>query len=309
MGNEWIVLGMIAGFLGLMIIGIPVAIALAVSGFVAGYIGFGPMLFNLMPARLFGVVSNYTLLAIPLFTFMGVMLEKSRVAEDMLDTIGTAMGGAPLDVTVSDDPLEVIAKAHAVIDFTAPAATVEFAGLAAQARCVHVIGTTGFTPEEKQLLSEAARQIPIVFAANFSVGVNLCLKLLDTAARVLGDDVDIEIIEAHHRHKVDAPSGTALRMGEVVADALGRDLQKVAVYGREGQTGARERETIGFATVRAGDVVGDHTVLFAAEGERVEITHKASSRMTFAKGAVRSALWLQSRSPALYDMQDVLGLR
>ena len=179
----------------------------------------------------------------------------------------------------------------------------------AQARAVHVIGTTGFTVEEKQQLSEAAKQIPIVFAANFSVGVNLCLKLLDTAARVLGDDVDIEIIEAHHRRKVDAPSGTALRMGEVVADALGRDLQKVAVYGREGQTGARERETIGFATVRAGDVVGDHTVLFAADGERVEITHKASSRMTFAKGAVRSALWLQQRSPALYDMQDVLGLR
>jgi len=148
-----------------------------------------------------------------------------------------------------------------------------------------------------------------VFAANFSVGVNLCLKLLDTAARVLADDVDIEIIEAHHRHKVDAPSGTALRMGEVVANALGRDLHKVAVYGREGQTGARARETIGFATVRAGDVVGDHTVLFAADGERVEITHKASSRMTFAKGAVRSALWLQGRAPALYDMQDVLELR
>ena len=129
------------------------------------------------------------------------------------------------------------------------------------------------------------------------------------AARVLGDEVDIEIIEAHHRHKVDAPSGTALRMGEVVANALGRDLQKVAVYGREGQTGARERETIGFATVRAGDVVGDHTVLFAADGERVEITHKASSRMTFAKGAVRSALWLDGRAAGLYDMQDVLGLR
>ena len=136
-----------------------------------------------------------------------------------------------------------------------------------------------------------------------------CLKLLDTAARVLGDDVDIEITEAHHRHKVDAPSGTAVRMGEVIADALGRDLKKVAVYGREGQTGARDRETIGFATVRAGDIVGDHTVLFAADGERVEITHKASSRMTFAKGAVRAALWLDGREPGLYDMQDVLDLR
>ena len=129
------------------------------------------------------------------------------------------------------------------------------------------------------------------------------------AARVLGDDVDIEITEAHHRHKIDAPSGTAVRMGEVIADALGRDLKKVAVYGREGQTGARERETIGFATVRGGDIVGDHTVLFAADGERLEITHKASSRMTFAKGAVRAALWLDGREPGLYDMQDVLDLR
>ena len=172
-----------------------------------------------------------------------------------------------------------------------------------------VIGTTGLSAAQKQLLVEAAKDIPIVFAANFSVGVNLSLKLLDMAARVMGDDADIEIIEAHHRHKVDAPSGTAMRMGEVIADALGRDLQKVAVYGREGHTGARERETIGFATVRGGDVVGDHTVLFATEGERLEITHKASSRMTFAKGAVRAALWLDGREPGLYDMQDVLDLR
>jgi 4-hydroxy-tetrahydrodipicolinate reductase len=142
-----------------------------------------------------------------------------------------------------------------------------------------------------------------------SVGVNLCLKLLDMAAKVLGDSVDIEIIEAHHRHKIDAPSGTALRMGEVVANALGRDLKEVAVYGREGITGERERPTIGFATVRAGDVVGDHTVLFADVGERVEITHKASSRMTFAKGAVRAASWLQDKFNGLYDMQDVLGLK
>ena len=172
-----------------------------------------------------------------------------------------------------------------------------------------VIGTTGLNAGQKQLLVEAGKDIPIVFAANFSVGVNLSLKLLDMAARVMGDDADIEIIEAHHRHKIDAPSGTALRMGEVIADALGRDLQKVAVYGREGHTGARDRETIGFATVRGGDVVGDHTVLFAAEGERLEITHKASSRMTFAKGAVRAALWLDGRQAGLYDMQDVLDLR
>jgi 4-hydroxy-tetrahydrodipicolinate reductase len=142
-----------------------------------------------------------------------------------------------------------------------------------------------------------------------SIGVNLCLKLLDTAARVLGDDVDIEIIEAHHRHKIDAPSGTAVRMGEVVADALGRDLNECAVYGREGVTGERDRKTIGFETIRAGDIVGDHTVLFAADGERVEITHKASSRMTFANGAVRAANWLQSMPVGLYDMQDVLGLK
>ena len=156
---------------------------------------------------------------------------------------------------------------------------------------------------------KAGKDIPIVFAANFSVGVNLSLKLLDLAARVLGDEADIEIIETHHRHKIDAPSGTALRMGEAIADALGRDLSKVAVYGREGHTGERARDTIGFATVRGGDVVGDHTVLFATEGERLEITHKASSRMTFAKGAVRAALWLDGREPGLYDMQDVLDLR
>ena len=213
-----------------------------------------------------------------------------------------------LGVTLSGDLSAVLEQFDVLIDFTHPSVTLKNLEICRQSGKAMVIGTTGFSPQEKQLLADAGKQIPIVFAANFSVGVNLCLKLLDTAARVLGDDVDIEIIEAHHRHKVDAPSGTALRMGEVVASALGRDLQKVAVYGREGQTGARERETIGFATVRAGDVVGDHTVLFAADGERVEISHKASSRMTFAKGAVRSALWLQQRQPGLYDMQDVLGL-
>ncbi len=222
---------------------------------------------------------------------------------------GELVGLGKIGVSLVGDLAAVVDEFDVLIDFTHPSVTLKNLEVCRAAGKAMVIGTTGFTPEEKQQLSEAARQIPIVFAANFSVGVNLCLKLLDTAARVLGDEVDIEIIEAHHRHKVDAPSGTALRMGEVVADALGRDLQKVAVYGREGQTGARARETIGFATVRAGDVVGDHTVLFAADGERVEITHKASSRMTFAKGAVRSALWLRGRDAALYDMQDVLGLR
>lgn len=213
-----------------------------------------------------------------------------------------------IGVLLAGDLNAVLDQFDVLIDFTHPSVTLKNLEVCRQADKAMVIGTTGFSVEEKQLLAEAAKDIPIVFAANYSVGVNLCLKLLDTAARVLGDEVDIEIIEAHHRHKVDSPSGTALRMGEVVANALGRDLQKVAVYGREGQTGARERETIGFATVRAGDVVGDHTALFAADGERVEITHKASSRMTFAKGAVRAALWLQSQPAGLYDMQDVLGL-
>ena len=213
-----------------------------------------------------------------------------------------------IGVTLAGDLNAVLDQFDVLIDFTHPSVTLKNLEICRRAGKAMVIGTTGFSPEERQQLEAAAQEIPIVFTANYSVGVNLCLKLLDTAARVLGDDVDIEIIEAHHRHKVDAPSGTALRMGEVVANALGRDLQKVAVYGREGQTGARERETIGFATVRAGDVVGDHTVLFAADGERVEITHKASSRMTFAKGAVRAALWLQTQPAGLYDMQDVLGL-
>ena len=214
-----------------------------------------------------------------------------------------------IGVPLSGDLDRVVEEFDVLIDFTHPTVTLKNLAFCRKHGKAMIIGTTGFSVEEKQLLAEAGKDIPIVFAANFSVGVNLCLKLLDTAARVLGDDVDIEIMEAHHRHKVDAPSGTAVRMGEVIADALGRDLKKVAVYGREGQTGARERETIGFATVRAGDIVGDHTVLFAADGERVEITHKASSRMTFAKGAVRAALWLDGREPGLYDMQDVLDLR
>jgi 4-hydroxy-tetrahydrodipicolinate reductase len=214
-----------------------------------------------------------------------------------------------IGVPLSGDLDRVVDEFDVLIDFTHPTVTLKNLVFCRKHGKAMIIGTTGFSVEEKQLLAEAGKDIPIVFAANFSVGVNLCLKLLDTAARVLGDDVDIEITEAHHRHKVDAPSGTAVRMGEVIADALGRDLKKVAVYGREGQTGARDRETIGFATVRAGDIVGDHTVLFAADGERVEITHKASSRMTFAKGAVRAALWLDGREPGLYDMQDVLDLR
>ncbi len=195
-----------------------------------------------------------------------------------------------------------------LIDFSVPDATMANLALCSERGVAMVIGTTGFTPDQQHAIEQAASLTPICKASNFSTGVNLCFKLLDMAARVLGDDVDIEIYEAHHRHKIDAPSGTALSMGKVVADALGRDLNKVAVYGREGQTGARNRDTIGFATVRAGDIVGDHTVTFAADGERVEITHKASSRMSFARGAVRAAGWLVGRDAGLYDMQDVLGL-
>lgn len=202
---------------------------------------------------------------------------------------------------------EVVDAFDVLIDFSSPAASAANARLCAGDGKAMVVGTTGFDAAQLEQVRAAARAVPLCMSSNFSTGVNLCFRLLDIAARVLGDTVDIEISEAHHRHKVDAPSGTALSMGQVVADALGRDLKKVAVYGREGQTGARARDTIGFATVRAGDIVGDHTVLFAADGERIEITHKASSRMAFARGAVRAAAWLPGCAPGLYSMQDVLG--
>ncbi|MEH6583959.1 MAG: 4-hydroxy-tetrahydrodipicolinate reductase [Halioglobus sp.] len=223
--------------------------------------------------------------------------------------VGELAGTGKNGVTVVASLAEVIEQIDVLIDFTVPVATVANAQLCAQHGKAIVIGTTGFTPEQQAELEAAAAVVPVCKATNFSTGVNLCFQLLDMAARVLGDDVDIEVYEAHHRHKIDAPSGTALSMGSVVANALGRDLEKVAVYGREGQTGARDRETIGFATVRAGDIVGDHTVTFAADGERVEITHKASSRMSFARGAVRAANWLVGQDGGLYDMQDVLGLK
>ncbi|MEJ2590856.1 MAG: 4-hydroxy-tetrahydrodipicolinate reductase [Candidatus Thiodiazotropha sp.] len=221
---------------------------------------------------------------------------------------GELAGAEPLGVALVEDLQGVIDGFDVLIDFTAPAATLAHLEICRQAGKRMVIGTTGFSEAEKQQLAAAAGQIGIVFAPNMSVGVNLCFKLLEMAARVLGDDADVEIIEAHHRHKVDAPSGTALRMGEVIAETLGRDLQQCAVYGREGRTGPRDGATIGFETIRAGDVVGEHSVWFAMEGERVEIAHKASSRMNFARGAVRAADWIASRQPGLYDMQDVLGL-
>ncbi|RLQ23632.1 4-hydroxy-tetrahydrodipicolinate reductase [Seongchinamella sediminis] len=231
--------------------------------------------------------------------------ESSLVGADAGELAGLGSNG----ITVVGSLEEVIGDIDVLIDFTVPAATLANVALCAGHRVAMVIGTTGFTAEQQAEIEAAAETTAICKASNFSTGVNVCFKLLDMAARVLGDDVDIEVYEAHHRHKIDAPSGTALSMGQVVADALGRDLDKVAVYGREGQTGARERETIGFATVRAGDIVGDHTVTFAAEGERVEITHKASSRMSFARGAVRAAGWLHGQGAGLYDMQDVLGLK
>ncbi len=223
--------------------------------------------------------------------------------------VGELAGTDPLGVSVVDDLASVSGDFDVLIDFTAPAATLSHLQICRQAGKRMVIGTTGFSEAEKQQLAQAAEEIAIVLAPNMSVGVNLCFKLLELAARVLGDAADVEIIEAHHRHKVDAPSGTALRMGEVVAEALGRDLGDCAVYGREGQTGPRERRTIGFETIRAGDVVGEHSVWFAMEGERVEIAHKASSRMTFAHGAARAAGWIAGREKGLFDMQDVLDLR
>lgn len=221
---------------------------------------------------------------------------------------GDLIGSERLNVAIVDDLESVVSDFDVLIDFTTIENTLKNIALCADNGKKVVIGTTGFSDDQKNDIAKAATRTGIVFAPNMSVGVNLCLKLLDLAARVLGDEVDIEIVEAHHRHKVDAPSGTALRMGEVVADALGRDLKECAVYGRQGHTGERDRKTIGFETIRAGDIVGDHTVMFAGIGERIEITHKASSRMTFAKGAARAANWITQHETGLFDMQDVLGL-
>jgi 4-hydroxy-tetrahydrodipicolinate reductase len=222
---------------------------------------------------------------------------------------GEVAGVGKLGVAIAENLSAVTDKFDVLIEFTIPEVTAHHLEICRAAGKRIVIGTTGMTEQQKEAIAGAGREIGIVFAPNMSVGVNLSLKLLEMAARVMGDEVDIEIIEAHHRHKIDAPSGTALRMGEVVADTLGRDLKECAVYGREGRTGERDRKTIGFETIRAGDIVGEHTVMFAGIGERIEITHKASSRMTFAKGAVRAAQWLTLQSPGEYDMQDVLGLK
>lgn len=221
---------------------------------------------------------------------------------------GEMAGLSRMDVAVSSDIDALGGRIDVLIDFTRPGPTLDHVRRCVDQGVRMVIGTTGFTAAERAVIADAGRSTAIVLAPNMSVGVNLVLKLLQLTARTIGDQTDIEIIEAHHRHKVDAPSGTALRMGEVVAEALGRDLGSCAVYGREGNTGERDRKTIGFATIRGGDIVGEHTVMFADEGERVEISHKASSRQTFSRGALRAARWVVAQPNGLFDMQDVLGL-
>jgi 4-hydroxy-tetrahydrodipicolinate reductase len=226
------------------------------------------------------------------------------LGQDAGSAWGTASG-----IRVTDQLPLALQRAQVLIDFTRPEATFGYLEACVAAGVPLVIGTTGFDEAGRARIAAAAQRIPIVFAPNMSVGVNLLMKLAELAAGVLEDGYDIEIIEAHHRHKIDAPSGTALGLGQAVARAINRDLAKCAVYGREGVTGERDPKSIGFATVRGGDIVGDHTLLFAGVGERIELTHKASSRATFAQGALRAAKWLQGRAPGLYDMRDVLNLK
>jgi 4-hydroxy-tetrahydrodipicolinate reductase len=220
-----------------------------------------------------------------------------------------AFSGQPAGVAIASELAEGLARAHFLIDFTRPEGTLKHLAYCAEHGIKMIIGTTGFDEAGKAAIRAAAEKTAIMLSPNMSVGVNVTLKLLEMAAKSLSEGYDIEIVEAHHRHKVDAPSGTALRMGEVIADALGRDLKECAVYGREGVTGERDPSTIGFATIRGGDIVGDHTVLFAGIGERIEISHKSSSRATYAQGALRAARFLAGKTTGLYDMQDVLALK
>lgn len=222
--------------------------------------------------------------------------------------VGVLAGGAPLGILVGSDALELIARADAVIDFTTPATTVEIAALAANARIVHVIGTTGFGDAEEAAISAAARHATVIKAGNMSLGVNLLTAITRRIAEALDADYDIEIVEMHHRQKVDAPSGTALMLGAAAAEGRKVNLKEVSVRSRDGHTGARRRGDIGFATLRGGTVVGDHTVVFAGEGERIEITHRAQDRSIFARGAVKAAMWGQGKGPGLFSMIDVLGL-
>jgi len=238
---------------------------------------------------------------------IGAAIEYSGSSMIGIDA-GEQAGIGHIGVAITDDISKVTDQFDVLIDFTVAASFTDNLEKCRAAGKSIIIGTTGLDDEQKELINKAAQDVSIVFAPNMSIGVNLCLKLLEMAAQVIGDDTDIEIIEAHHKHKKDAPSGTALRMGEVIADTLGRNLKECAVYGREGITGERDKNTIGFVTIRAGDIVGEHTVMFASAGERVEITHKATSRKTFASGAVRAAQWLVDKDKGLFDMQDVLGI-
>ncbi|WP_208733189.1 4-hydroxy-tetrahydrodipicolinate reductase [Vibrio ouci] len=230
--------------------------------------------------------------------------ESSLVGVDL----GELCGEGKFDVVVTDDLAKEIEQFDVIIDFTAPVSTLANLELCRQHGKSIVIGTTGFSDEERAQIDEIAKQVPVVMAPNYSVGVNLVFKLLEKAAKVMGDYCDVEIVEAHHRHKVDAPSGTAIGMGEAIAGAMGNQLSDVAVYAREGITGERTKDEIGFATIRAGDIIGEHTAMFADIGERVEITHKATDRMTFANGAVKAAVWLKQKPAGFYTMTDVLGL-
>ncbi len=226
------------------------------------------------------------------------------IGRDAGESVGKNTG-----VYISDDAVETLQGADVLIDFTRPEASLDYLEICQHYKVKHVIGTTGFTVEQKVKIEADAKNTAIVFAPNMSVGVTLLLSLVEQAAAVLNDGYDIEVVEMHHRHKVDAPSGTALRLGEAAATGLGQELKDCAIYAREGVTGEREAGKIGFATLRGGDVVGDHTVIFAGIGERVEITHKASSRATFALGALRAAKFLQGKKTGLFDMQDVLRLK
>lgn len=219
------------------------------------------------------------------------------------------MVGAPRGILISDKPEQALAGSDVLIDFTRPEGTLQHLEICRRLKVRMVIGTTGFDEAGKKAIADASREIGIVFAPNMSVGVNVTLKLLEMAAKAMGSDHDIEIIEAHHKHKVDAPSGTALKMGEVVAGAMGKKLADCAVYAREGHTGERKPGSIGFATIRGGDIVGDHTVMFAGTGERVEITHRSGNRVHYAQGALRAAHFLMAKPNGLYDMWDVLGLK
>jgi 4-hydroxy-tetrahydrodipicolinate reductase len=253
-----------------------------------------------------GRVLIQTALAAPDVTLAAALEQAGNPAlgKDAGELVGETCG-----VRISEDPRRALGGCDVLIDFTRPAGTMIHLALCREMGVKLVIGTTGFDDREKSAIADAAGEIAIAMAPNFSVGVNITFRLLEIAGTALREGYDVEVLELHHRHKVDAPSGTALRMGEILAHALGRDLRKDAIYGREGITGERQAETIGFAALRGGDVVGDHTVMFLGNGERLEITHRSSSRATYAEGALRSARFLMSKASGLYDMQDVLGIK